>query len=124
MTRLTDANLIRRPDEVVLSWTVEGDLEATSTPWLLSFDVIGGPDGPSHQFGFRFRGGKVEERFYFDYVARMNYYVDHVTPQRVGNKWTAVFPAGDEVASAGKWTAVLAFDEPHNANESHVEGTF
>lgn len=103
---------------------VEGDLEAASSPWLLSFDLIGGEDGPIHQFGFRFRDGKIEELFYFDFVESMNYYVPNVSPQRVGDTWKAVFPAGDEVARSGECRAALSFDEPDNSNESNVEGTF
>lgn len=124
MTRLIDATVNRRATDVALSWTVEGDLEATSTPWLLSFDLIGGDEGPIHQFGFRFRDGKIEERFYFDFVNSMNYYVPNVSPQRVGDTWKAVFPAGDEVARSGEWRAALSFDEPDNSNDQNVEGTF
>ena len=124
MPRLIHATAKRRATDVAFSWKVEGDLEAQETPWVLSFDLIGGEDGPIHQFGFRFRDGKVKERFYFDFVASMNYYVPNVSPQRVGDTWKAVFPAGDEIARSGKWQAALSFDEPDNSSESRVEGTF
>ncbi|WP_101524265.1 hypothetical protein [Nocardioides houyundeii] len=124
MTRLIDATMNRRAHDVAFTWKVEGDLEVAASPWLLSFDVIGGEDGPAHQFGFRFRDGKVEERFYFDFVEGMNYYVPEVRPHRLGDTWKAVFPASDEVARDGKWRAALSFDEPDNSNESNVEGTF
>lgn len=124
MPRLINATVNRRADDVAITWQVEGDLESHSSPWLLSCDLIGGENGPIHQFGFRFRDGKVEERFYFDFVEAMNYYVPEVSPQRVGDTWKAVFPAGAEVARGGGWRAALSFDEPDNSNESNVEDTF
>lgn len=122
MPRLTDASIKRRANDVALSWKVEGDLESASTPWLLSFDLIGGEDGPIHQFGFRYRDGKVEERFWCRLDSPvMNHYVPDARPQRIGDTWSAVFPAEDEIARSGKWRATLSFD---GSNESSVEGTF
>lgn len=123
MPRLTNATVTRRAEDVVLTWEVDGDLDSAS-PWLLSADLIGGPDGPIHQFGFRGNGGEIGKRFYFDFVASMNYYTPNVSPQRRGNTWTAVFPVAPEVAESGKWRAALSFDEPDNSSETAIEGTF
>jgi|SRR6478752_800429 len=125
MPKLTAATVDRRANDVAFTWEVEGDLEDPAlNPWLLSVDLIGGENGPIHHFGFRFRDGKIEERFYFDFVATMNYYTPQVNPQRVGNKWSAVFPADNSVATSGRWQATLSFDEPDNDNESNIDGTF
>jgi len=125
MPRLIDAKVNRRATQVAFSWKVDGDLESASSPWLLSVELIGGENGPIHRFGFRFRDGKVQERFYcrLDSPA-MNHYVPDASPQRIGDTWQAVFPADDAVAGAGTWRAALSFDEPDNSNESAVEGTF
>jgi hypothetical protein len=64
--------------------------------------LIGGQEGPIHQFGFRFIDGKVDERFYFDFVAGMNYNTPQVQPQLKGYTWCG-FPAVDDVARSGKW---------------------
>lgn len=125
MPKLLDASVTRRADDVAFSWKVDGDLEAAPSPWLLSFDLVGGEDGPIHQFGFRFRDGKVEERFWCRLDSPvMNHYVPDARAQRTGDTWNAVFPAADEVARSGAWRAALSFDEPDNSNESRVEGTF
>jgi len=124
MTRLISATVQRRANDVVLAWQVEGDLEAESSSWLLSCDLIGENDGPIHRLGFRFRDGMVEVPFVFDHVAAMNYYLPDVHPQRIGDTWEAVLPAGGEVARSGEWRAALSFEGPDNSNESSVEGTF
>jgi len=123
--KLTGATVTRRDDAVVLTWDVDGDLEDPAlSPWLLSVMLVGGENGPIHQVGFRFRDGKVEERFIFDFVETMNYYTPQVEPQRTGKKWSAVFPVDEKVSASGSFTAALSFDEPDNANETNVEGTF
>lgn len=95
MPTLTNATVTRRANDVAFTWEVDGDLEDNDlNPWLLSVDLIGGENGPIHHFGFRYRDGKVEERFYFDFVATKNYYTPNVQPQRVESTWKAVFPAG------------------------------
>jgi len=123
--KLTNATVARREDDVVLTWHVDGDLEDPAlNPWLLSAMLVGGENGPIHQVGFRFRDRKVEERFIFDFVQTMNYYTPQVQPQRTAEKWSAVFPVDEKVALSGTFTAALSYDEPDNANETNVEGTF
>jgi len=123
MTRLIDATVQRRESDVAFTWKVQGDLEAMSKSWLLSFDLSGGDDGPIHQFQLRFEDG-VRKVAYADLATDMHYSVPDVRPQCVGDTWKAVFPAGNEIARSGAWLAVLSFDEPDNSNESQVEGTF
>lgn len=121
---LTAAAVTRRAEDVVLTWDVDGDLDAGG-PWLLATTLIGGEDGPIHQFGFRGAEGGLGVPFFFDGVAAQNFYTPAVSPQRVGKRWTAVFPAGDEVARAGKWRAALTFDDDSSpATETTAEGTF
>lgn len=100
------------------TWTVEGDVPATDT-WLLSTTLVGGPDGPIHQFGVKFDGDQLIAMFVFDHVAAQQYNLGG-SPQRLGAKWTAVFPLGDlAVADAGSWMAALTIGP---ANVSTIDG--
>lgn len=103
---LTTATLQRRGTEVVATWTVEGDVPSMDT-WQLSTKLVGGPNGPIHQFGIKFDGGRLIAMYVFDHVAAQQY--NHSgSPQRLGATWTAVFPVGDlGIADTGRWTAAL-----------------
>jgi hypothetical protein len=93
-----------------LKWTVVGDMPTSGT-WLLSTTVVGGEDGPIHQFGVKFLDGKLIAVFVFDHVAGSQFNFGQVTPQRVGDTWTVIFPTADlGVAASGRWSATLNLD--------------
>lgn len=95
---------------VALTWTVVGNLPTRGTS-LLSTTLVGGDDGPIHQFGIKFLDGTHISAFVFDHLKAYQYNFPQVSPARVGNLWTAVFPVADvEVAESGRWTAVLNLD--------------
>jgi hypothetical protein len=107
---LTAATLKRREKAVTLTWTVAGDMPTLGT-WLLSTTLVGGENGPVHQFGVKFLDGNFIAAFIFDHVKAYQHNFIEVSPTRVGDKWTAVFPVVEaEVASSGRWTATPNLD--------------
>jgi len=101
-----NATVKRRADNLVATWTVTGDVPP-SGGWQLSTTLVGGPDGPTHQFRVDFNGDELIATSIFDHEANQLFGLDAV-PQRLGETWTVVFPIGDfPVASAGAWTARL-----------------
>lgn len=119
---LTGASLKRRSNDVVFKWEIDGPLEGSPVGAHLTFDLIGGPNGPIHSFGFRIRDGRIGDVWRFDGVDNINQYYPQVSPQRLGTTWTTTFPADDEVARAGKWRAALGYEG--SATEDTIEGTF
>lgn len=107
---LTAATVTRRDKTVTLTWTVSGDMPTRAT-WLLSTKLVGGEDGPIHQFGVKFLDENLIAAFVFDHVKAYQYNFPQVSPTRVGHKWTAVFPVTDvDIATSGRWTATLNLD--------------
>lgn len=122
--KLVNATVKRRTNDVAVTWEINGDLEdPTLSPWVLAVFLIGGENGPIHQYAFRHADGRVTDVYRFDHVGIRNEYLQ-VTPDRLGSTWRAVFPTDDAVAQSGKWEAVLGFDELENDHESQVTGTF
>jgi hypothetical protein len=107
---LIAATVKRRDTTVTLTWTVAGGMPSRGA-WLLSTTLVGGEDGPIHQFGVKFLDGNVIAAFVFDHVKAYQHNFTHVSPSRVGDKWTAVFPVADvDIAASGRWTASLNLD--------------
>lgn len=107
---LTAASVDRHANDVALAWTVVGDMPTTGT-WLLSTTLIGGENGPIHQFGVKALDGKLIAAFIFDHVIAMQHNFPQVNPQRVGDRWSVTFPTGDMgVATSGRWSATLNLD--------------
>lgn len=122
--KIVSATVKRRADTVALTWEIDGDLEDPSlSGWMLATFLTGAEDGPIHQYGFRHQDGRVTDVFVFDHVGAKNQYLQ-VAPHRSGSTWTAVFPAGEDVAQTGTFEAALGFEEPKSGNESQVTGTF
>ena len=106
---LTGASVQRRESDVVLKWTVVGDMPASGT-WLLSTTVIGGENGPIHQFGVKALDGRIIAAFIFDHGAAFQHNCQ-VNPSRTGDVWTAVFPTRDvDLTESGHWKANLNLD--------------
>lgn len=116
---LIAADLKPRTHDVVATWIVEGDLPNRGT-WLLSTTLVGGEEGRIHQFGVKVVDSKVAATFVFDHVGAQQHN-PVVSPQRVGQKWTVVFPMRDlEIATSGRWTATLNL----GGTDTHtIEGT-
>jgi hypothetical protein len=107
---LIAATINRRDKTVTLTWTVVGDMPTRGT-WLLSTTVVGGEDGPIHQFGVKFLDGRLIAAFVFDHVKAYQHNFTQVSPTRVGNKWTAIFPVAEvDIAASGRWAATLNLD--------------
>lgn len=107
MPQLTSATVSRRPHQVVLTYTVDGDIPMGETT-LLSTTLVGGEDGPVHQFGVKWVNERVVSAFVFDGVAAHQHNYSQVSPQRTGDRWTVVFPTeGLGIAESGKWSATL-----------------
>jgi hypothetical protein len=118
---LAAATVNRRLSDVALTWTVDGETPRSGT-WLLSTTLTGGADGPIHQFGVKFLDGDLIASFVFDHVAAQQYNFAQVTPQRVGDRWSATFPTADlDIAASGRWRANLTVD---GADTEVVEGSF
>lgn len=106
---MTAASVKVRDNDIVLKWTVFGDMPTDGT-WLLSTTLVGGEDGPIHQFGVKALDSRIIAAFIFDHVAggQQNY---PLNPSRTGDVWTAVFPTGDvHLATSGRWEATLNLD--------------
>ncbi|RNM11729.1 hypothetical protein [Nocardioides pocheonensis] len=103
---------------LLLTYRLSGQ-EPTNGHWLVSTTLVGGPDGPIQQFGFKLVDGDVVSVFLFDHVnAGQKNYTQN--PQRVGDKWTVSFPAEDvAVAPGAQWRADLDVD---GTERGHIEG--
>lgn len=121
MPRLTGASLKTRGEDLVLTYSVDDDLPDTGH-WLLSTTVIGGEDGPIHQYGTKVVDGSLSSVFDFRHsgeVGQRNF--SDVTPSRVGTTWTVVFPLDEDAVMAGaKWHADL---DINGQGSGRVEGT-
>jgi hypothetical protein len=107
---LTAAAVDRRGDAVTLTWSVVGDVPTRGT-WLLSTTLVGGKDGPVHQFGVKFLDENLIAAFIYDHVTSSQQDFPDVSPARRGEEWAAVFPIVDiDIAGEGRWTATLTVD--------------
>lgn len=118
MAQLTAATL-SMDGGLVLTYTVDGDLPDTGH-WLLSTTVVGGENGPIHQYGVKMVDGEHAAAFDFDHVAARQHNYTDVSPSRVGTKWTVRFPLDAEAVNEGaKWHADL---DVNGRDAGRVEG--
>jgi hypothetical protein len=103
---LTAASVTPRSSDVVVKWTVVGDMPDHGT-WLLSTTIFGGEKTPIYQLGVKALDARIIAAFIFDHAKRLQHnYTLNVS--RTGDVWTAVFPASEiDVASTGRWKATL-----------------
>ncbi|MBF0689868.1 MAG: hypothetical protein IR158_19100 [Cellulomonas sp.] len=109
--RLTDASVKVRLNDVVLTYTTEGT-EPTRGAVLYSTTFVSEAGDDVRQIGFKLLDSRLIATFWSDHVSPMQYAAGpNVTPQRIGNTHTIVFPL-EALGSirAGSWHAILNVD--------------
>lgn len=118
MPHLTGSSLSTKGG-LVLTYTIDGDLPE-SGHWLLSTTVVGGENGPIHQYGVKIVDGVQAAAFDFDHVAGGQHNYTDVTPSRLGDRWTVRFPFDAKAAPDGaKWHADL---DVNGVDSGRVDG--
>ncbi|WP_353950001.1 hypothetical protein V6K52_10115 [Knoellia sp. S7-12] len=118
MAQLTDASLSTKGG-LLLTYTVEGTLPDAGH-WLLSTTVVGGENGPIHQYGVKVVDGAHVASFDFDHVAGRQHDAPGVSLSRIGDKTTVRFPLDVEAVTPGaKWQADL---DVNGHDSGSVEG--